>query len=596
MAVPTIQNSIIYDGNNSTVVPYPVPFPFLSGEDIKVAIRMNDTWILLNPSQYHISGAGLTTSYPWPINARLQIFRNTTALQPIEFPINGSFPASANEEGLDRAIMLIQEMGRRIDEIQGIPSEGVIDIPGSGVELAIDVLSWSGPLERGTVVPRRANQLGVQASDKTLWVSASNLVGAWLPVLQTDPIPSQKITLGFTADSGADTGGVDDAIRTAAAALFAMRGIDELILGGDNTGYASPSVTPSMDHAPWLALNVPVNEVWGNHDGPLAPWLAARAARYPNDPRTATGKPYGVKTIGNGLIDLFVLDSGMDGDGQFRHPDGVAEGSAQHQWFVGALAASRARWKIVAFHHPFTSPSSAANRVVLEMAWPELQSVDLILNGHDHITSITEWRSVMIVNASRLSQSAGNSSDNDIRSTNQGRSARQIFIDPVIPAVAIIIATPTKLRVELREPISNTVLATRGHDELSKDEPHVARWTVVPTAIPIPADLDIHIGTLMTPTIIRSVTFATGGLASTLDVAYKLYIPGSNNSQLPVCTGTWAAGHRYHTDYFMDAYGTRLLPRGTILRLSLDFGTGSGGPPSTPDGLELILSVDYPCQ
>src|SRR5690606_25061641 len=55
------------------------------------------------------------------------------------------------------------------------------------------------------------------------------------------------------------------------------------------------------------------------------------------------GQRYYARTLGGGLIDLFVLDSE-------RMLDNPAEADAQIAWLEGRLEAGRAPWKIVALH------------------------------------------------------------------------------------------------------------------------------------------------------------------------------------------------------------------------------------------------------
>jgi hypothetical protein len=74
--------------------------------------------------------------------------------------------------------------------------------------------------------------------------------------------------------------------------------------------------------------------------------------------------------------EIFVLNSNED-----LLPD-----SPQHEWLNSALAASKARWKIVTFHHPLYSGSrhgsDLALRCVLMPVFLE-HGVDLVIVGHD---------------------------------------------------------------------------------------------------------------------------------------------------------------------------------------------------------------------
>ncbi len=116
-----------------------------------------------------------------------------------------------------------------------------------------------------------------------------------------------------------------------------------------------------------------VNRFWpvlGNHDwvvGSLDTYLA-----YFTLP--GNGRYYSVE---RGPIALFALDS-MPGE-----PDGWTADSSQAAWLKGALAASRAAWKIVVLHHaPYSSGHHGASTW---MRWPfAAWGAQLVLGGHDH--------------------------------------------------------------------------------------------------------------------------------------------------------------------------------------------------------------------
>ena len=78
-----------------------------------------------------------------------------------------------------------------------------------------------------------------------------------------------------------------------------------------------------------------------------------------------------------GPVHIFALDSDP------REPDGVSANSVQARWLQGALAASDAPWKLVAFHHaPY---SSGLHGSTTYMRWPFAEwGADAVLAGHDH--------------------------------------------------------------------------------------------------------------------------------------------------------------------------------------------------------------------
>ncbi|MEJ7617782.1 MAG: metallophosphoesterase [Pyrinomonadaceae bacterium] len=79
-----------------------------------------------------------------------------------------------------------------------------------------------------------------------------------------------------------------------------------------------------------------------------------------------------------GPVHFFALDS----DG--HEPDGTSSTSIQGRWLQSKLAASKARWKIVYFHHPPYSSSSTHGSSTW-MRWPFQQwGASAVLSGHDH--------------------------------------------------------------------------------------------------------------------------------------------------------------------------------------------------------------------
>jgi hypothetical protein len=108
----------------------------------------------------------------------------------------------------------------------------------------------------------------------------------------------------------------------------------------------------------------------GNHD-----WYTAQARAYLDYFKLPGNERYYDVTWGP--IQLFMLDADP------QEPDGVTSDSKQAAWLKQRLAASKARWKIVAMHHP---PFSSGPHTSTEyMQWPyKAWGASLVLAGHDH--------------------------------------------------------------------------------------------------------------------------------------------------------------------------------------------------------------------
>jgi hypothetical protein len=129
-------------------------------------------------------------------------------------------------------------------------------------------------------------------------------------------------------------------------------------------------------YAPVMARGATFHAALGNHDvafcragkTPLAAdrdayvWRTARCdveEQLAHAPFGYVGKNRYYSVVGGSapddLVAVFVLDSNTLGRRQSKLPSG-SEDRAQLAWLEAGLAASRARWKVVAMHHPVHTP------------------------------------------------------------------------------------------------------------------------------------------------------------------------------------------------------------------------------------------------
>lgn len=188
MSISTVLNAITYEGNASTVTPYEIPFPFLDGDHIYLATRatLAADPVLLDSADYTVtrledgSGGSVVTDAAVPVDEFLTIWRDVPYTQPLVVQPAGPFPAKSVEYGLDRLAMQIQQLARKLNELLEIDDgNDIVTIPGPGLEIAEDVASWADATARGSKVPTRAGQLGVQLSDSSVWAAGSTTVGDW---------------------------------------------------------------------------------------------------------------------------------------------------------------------------------------------------------------------------------------------------------------------------------------------------------------------------------------------------------------------------------------------------------------------------------
>lgn len=185
----------------------------------------------------------------------------------------------------------------------------------------------------------------------------------------------------FLALGDTGTGGAGQlAIARRMAAFYDERPFDTVLLLGDNVyPDGNPAGLPEKFERPYAELlrrGVRFRAVLGNHDV-----RNGRQAQINYGPFNMGGQPYYTFAGGDGLVEFFALDSNrMD--------------QAQLDWLAGALAASKARWKIAYLHHPPYSSglkhgSSTRLRALVEPLFVR-HGVAAVFAGHDHIYERTK--------------------------------------------------------------------------------------------------------------------------------------------------------------------------------------------------------------
>lgn len=266
------------------------------------------------------------------------------------------------------------------------------------------------------------------------------------------PSPTDaRVGLAFAADIG-----TPGAAQTALVGRFdewqAAGLISAVLLGGDNNYGGSGGFSAAW--AAW-APRITAGTVYaalGNHDIDGTGTWTSQVALLPHLPGN---RRYYSTTFGNGLVELFVLHSGLNTARQMIEPDGASVGSVQHGWFVGAVSRSTATWKIAMFHHPPVSCLAGETHVSPAMDWPELQHCDLVLCGHGHTSEYLLLRGVPILNVSGAVQPKTATTWRP-----QGGLAAAtvgLFADSSRPLAARLTATSGDLHVELIDMLNGSV-------------------------------------------------------------------------------------------------------------------------------------------
>ncbi len=137
MTLSTQTSKTSYLGNGATTV-FPVPFPFMRGDDIKVLLRQDGAETPLLPGTHYSlagegspSGGSLTLAEPPATGQALVLYRAPAIVQEVDYVENAAFPAETHEAALDLLTMICQaldeKLGRAVLYPVSTPQEDIRD-------------------------------------------------------------------------------------------------------------------------------------------------------------------------------------------------------------------------------------------------------------------------------------------------------------------------------------------------------------------------------------------------------------------------------------------------------------------------------------
>lgn len=111
----TIQSStvrVIYNGNNSTVVYYPVTFVYAVSTEVRVLVTDANSvnTELTFGVDYTVDPSGVLTTAPWDDTHTVTVYRVTDTVQLTDYVENDKFPADTHEDALDKLTRICQEI------------------------------------------------------------------------------------------------------------------------------------------------------------------------------------------------------------------------------------------------------------------------------------------------------------------------------------------------------------------------------------------------------------------------------------------------------------------------------------------------------
>jgi len=232
----------------------------------------------------------------------------------------------------------------------------------------------------------------IKLNGKALIMAAALLLSIWCaaaalpqkPGSNSPALPQGKAEAGtfrFAVLGDMGTGKKEQfAIAEQVTRYHDERPFDTVLMLGDNiysSGKASDIAAKfELPYAALLQRGVKFYAVLGNHDV-----RKGRSVQINYGNFNMGGRTYYSFTKADGLIEFFALDS-------------TSFNGEQMLWLEGALAASRARWKIPFFHHPLyssgkTHGSDEKLRAKLEPLFVK-HGVAVVLSGHDHFYERTK--------------------------------------------------------------------------------------------------------------------------------------------------------------------------------------------------------------
>jgi hypothetical protein len=126
MTVSSTSNKVSYTGGTATALPY----GFQIYEDTDLKVYKNGTLLTLT-SDYTVAGAGSESGGTVTMTAavvatdEIMIKRELPMTQLIDYQPLDAFPAASHEKGLDRQVMLIQQLNEALERSIKLPDSSL---------------------------------------------------------------------------------------------------------------------------------------------------------------------------------------------------------------------------------------------------------------------------------------------------------------------------------------------------------------------------------------------------------------------------------------------------------------------------------------
>jgi len=227
MTLSTQTSKTTYIGNGATSV-FPVPFPFLRPDDIKVLLRQDGAELPLLPgTHYNVEGAGepsggsLTLVEPPATGQVLLIYRDPAIVQEVDYVENAAFPAETHEAALDLLTMICQALDEKIGRAVLYPvSTPQEDIRDTSAFLGSCESARAGTLAAEAQAIASASEARAQADLAEGFAAQAQASVGGLRVSAGDTTPGNLSAKLLAGDGLAETllnPGADEALRLSVA-------------------------------------------------------------------------------------------------------------------------------------------------------------------------------------------------------------------------------------------------------------------------------------------------------------------------------------------------------------------------------------------
>jgi hypothetical protein len=229
MTLADLDNEVSYAGDDVTVA-FAIPFPFQVNSHIKVYLVVDSTGVETLQTLYTLSGAGGATGTCTMDTApatgeTLYIRRVLPLTQEVDYTDNDAFGAATSEAGLDRLVMLIQQL--RTDLNRALVKEGQV----------------------GDNFDADSNKIinltdGVDVQDAMTVGQASALVNAAVALVQSFPEVAVVSAFALTLLDDANAAAMRTTLGLGPLATSAAAGTTGEVIRGDGT--ASNQLTDGL--------------------------------------------------------------------------------------------------------------------------------------------------------------------------------------------------------------------------------------------------------------------------------------------------------------------------------------------------------------